>query len=193
MPPEIQDSTCGLRSTRRFRSSVAKVAPKIDIRADGGYAVVPPSIHPNGTAYRWLNDLPPVIPPDWLVRLAQQAKAIPAATVTSGEVDSHWHPTRIDSDSDAYGQAALDDEIRVLSCVAKGARNAALNRASFSLHQLVAGGELDAGEVQDHLIKAAHANGLMTDPEDGPRKVISTIRSGARAGLQHPRNRRSRS
>jgi hypothetical protein len=31
----------------------------------------------------------------------------------------------------------------------------------------------------------------MADPGDGPRKVMATIRSGARAGLLHPRARRS--
>jgi hypothetical protein len=31
---------------------------------------------------------------------------------------------------------------------------------------------------------------LMADPDDGPRRVALTIRSGARAGMQHPRNRR---
>src|SRR5262249_24939698 len=29
------------------------VIPDIDIRADGGYVVVPPSIHPNGKEYKW--------------------------------------------------------------------------------------------------------------------------------------------
>ncbi len=27
----------------------------IDVRSDGGYVIAPPSIHPNGKAYRWLN------------------------------------------------------------------------------------------------------------------------------------------
>lgn len=35
--------------------SVSKVANKIDIRGDGGYQVVPPSVHPTGSTYTWLN------------------------------------------------------------------------------------------------------------------------------------------
>jgi hypothetical protein len=49
---------------------------------------------------------------------------------------------------------------------------------------------LDRAVVHARLIDAATANGLMSDPHDGPRSVMRTIESGARAGLQHPRNRR---
>jgi hypothetical protein len=54
----------------------------------------------------------------------------------------------------------------------------------------VAGGELDRAVVHARLIDAATSNGLMTDPHDGPRSVMRTIESGARAGMLHPRNRR---
>jgi hypothetical protein len=86
----------------------------------------------------------------------------------------------------AYGQAALEREIAALANTAPGSRNHALNRASFALHQLVAGGVLDGNEVQQRLVGAAHANGLMAE---GPRAVMATIASGARAGRQHPRSR----
>jgi hypothetical protein len=71
----------------------------------------------------------------------------------------------------------------------KGGRNHALNRASFRLHQLVAGGELDGSEVRNRLFAAATSNGLMDDPQDGPLSVQKTIASGARAGLLYPRRR----
>jgi hypothetical protein len=88
---------------------------------------------------------------------------------------------------EAYGRAALDSEIKTLANT-PGARNHALNGASFSLHRLVAGGELDAAEVVRELIGAATANGLVE--EDGLRAVERTIASGARAGLQRPRSRK---
>lgn len=46
------------RSTGKTRSRIA-CQEGIDIRADGGYIVLPPSIHPNGEQYQWdygLND-----------------------------------------------------------------------------------------------------------------------------------------
>jgi hypothetical protein len=54
---------------------------------------------------------------------------------------------------------------------------------------LVAGGELDEAEVINRLIEASFANGLMTDPNDGPARVKRTIASGRRAGILHPRCR----
>ena len=35
-------------------SSVDRVGRFIDVRADGGYVLAPPSIHPDGPVYRWL-------------------------------------------------------------------------------------------------------------------------------------------
>jgi putative DNA primase/helicase len=48
---------------RDLRNSAGRIARGVDVRGDGGYIVVPPSIHPNGRAYRWipgraLGDLP---------------------------------------------------------------------------------------------------------------------------------------
>lgn len=45
--------------------------PGIDLRAEGGYVVAPPSIHPSGHQYEWeegntLFDLPFAEPPDWI-------------------------------------------------------------------------------------------------------------------------------
>ncbi len=39
-----------------IKSSVGRLAPGIDIRAAGGYIVLPPSIHPSGKAYEWADE-----------------------------------------------------------------------------------------------------------------------------------------
>src|SRR5262249_32303008 len=66
-----------------------------------------------------------------------------------------------------------------------GERNETLNKAAFSLGQLVEAGHLDEDEVVDRLYDAAVANILVED--DGPRAVMATIRSGLRGGSGHPR------
>jgi len=50
--------------------SAAGVQPGIDLRAEGGYVVAPPSLHPTGIFYTWVlppvRDLPPL--PEWAAR-----------------------------------------------------------------------------------------------------------------------------
>lgn len=189
--PQTRISTTGKGHHLWFRAeieipcSTGKIAPGIDVRGDGGYVVVPPSVHPSGAIYAWANNLPPAEAPDWLIRAAQQPKPVPISERALASVQPLIRTAR-----GAYGQAALDREIDALSKAPKGSRNAALNVVTFRLYQLVAGGELEGGEVKQGLIAATHANGLWTDPQDGPRRVIATIRSGARAGLRFPRRRR---
>jgi hypothetical protein len=163
-------------------SSAGRLGPGLDIRADGGYVVAPSSIHPDGPTYRWVDDSAPLATaPAWLV---DRARRKPTPPRISERATSQVAPR---TDPGAYGAAALEAEIAELVSTPHGGRNNALNRASFSLHQLVAGGELDGGEVEQRLIAAAEANGLLAD--DGPRQVLATIRSGMRAGLLNPRSR----
>ena len=69
----------------------------------------------------------------------------------------------VSASSAAYGHAALDREIERLVLASSGTRNATLNCTSYCLHQLVAGSELQAGEVAERLVAAAQANGLVAE------------------------------
>lgn len=55
-------------------NSAGKLGPGLDVRGDGGYVVVPPSVHPNGNLYEWEFSCKPsqtiLAPmPGWLVGL----------------------------------------------------------------------------------------------------------------------------
>jgi hypothetical protein len=171
--------------------SISKVAPGIDIKADGGYIVAPPSIHPNGSVYRFENDAPLVDAPEWLVKLAIQkpTKAAPLPVISDISVptcDEFGFPRGFGGGCrDHYCRAALEREVDAVATTIPGTRNHALNRASFNLHQLVAIGKLDGREVVERLYQAAHACGLLQD--EGAHQVMATIQSGAKAGLQCPR------
>ena len=56
-----------------IRNSASKLGPGLDIRAEGGFVVAPPSIHPTGREYLWLDDqdwsTPLADPPQWLLDL----------------------------------------------------------------------------------------------------------------------------
>ena len=163
----------------KIKSSQSELGPGIDVKGDGGMVVAPPTVRHDG-AYRWLNRNPITPMPAWLIELTQEKprpyrSPIYVASIGGGR----------------YGQIALRAEIDALRSAIDGGRNAALNLASFNLHQLVAGGDLDAVEVERELIRACEINGLMADRENGgPQRVLATIKSGARAGLQHPRGLR---
>jgi hypothetical protein len=53
-----------------IRNSAGKLAPGLDIRATGGYVLVPPSVHPTGRQYEWSVDCAGAIAnaPDWLTQ-----------------------------------------------------------------------------------------------------------------------------
>lgn len=57
---------------RRYRGSASRLAPQVDVRADGNYIVVAPSVLAGGKRYQWVNplDLPVESlpePPAWLL------------------------------------------------------------------------------------------------------------------------------
>jgi hypothetical protein len=73
------------------RNSAGKLGPGLDIRGDGGYVVVPPSIHPETKiAYAWGSNTKPVPAPDWLTKLiaATTSPATPEATVPESAIPS---------------------------------------------------------------------------------------------------------
>jgi hypothetical protein len=83
-----------------------------------------------------------------------------------------------------YGAAALARQSDLVRGAQPGDRNRTLNRAAFSLGQLVAGGAIDRIVVERALLDAALECGL------GTREAETTIRSGIEAGLERPRQTR---
>lgn len=80
-----------------------------------------------------------------------------------------------------YAASALEQEAqRVIDCP-PGGRNHALNRAAYSLGQLIAGGALREDNVIDALEHAGRQAGL------DDREISLTIRSGLHAGAEQPR------
>ena len=60
-----------------LRNTASKIAPGIDTRADGGYVLAPPSIHPSGRRYAWSVDSAKSIAhaPAWLLEKLSQSGA----------------------------------------------------------------------------------------------------------------------
>ena len=125
--------TCDRRlpNTTRSLPGLEEDLPGIDLRADGGYVVAPPSVHANGASYGWLDPGADIAPlPRWIKAPVRRDVAPPRGTPI------------LTGDGTPYGLAALQDEIDVLASTPEGSRNDQLNRAAFALGQLIAGGEL---------------------------------------------------
>jgi hypothetical protein len=64
-----------------LRNTAGKVAPGIDTRAEGGYVVLPPSLHASGRRYRLMNETPTQPAPAWLIEALTRTPAQPASVV----------------------------------------------------------------------------------------------------------------
>jgi len=167
-------ASSGLRSR-------AGILPGVDVRGVGGYVVAPPSLHPSGTTYRFIDpatgellgrlpalELSPV-PADLLALLAPRRRTVPRVTS---------EPPRRTS---AYVAAALARETQNIAATAEGSRNDRLNRSAFALGTLVGAGVLEYDRAAGELLAAAARAGL------GEFEASRTIASGLSAGARHPR------
>ncbi len=155
-----------------IRNSAGKIAPGVDVRADGGYIVLPPSQTDAG-GYEWIH--PPedgIAPlPAWLCELLAKPDPKPLPPSTSKQ----------DRDLSHYIETAITNEVETVRAAGNGTRNQALNTSAFSLAGLIHCG-LTEDRIVSELLRAAIDAGL---PE---REARQTIQSGIRAGREHPRD-----
>ncbi len=75
------------------RNSAGKIATGLDVRGVSGYVVVPPSVHPSGTTYEFVDDKVPVAPaPEWLLEILTESAAAPAPFVSAASAQNEIIP-----------------------------------------------------------------------------------------------------
>ena len=160
------------------KNSAGKLGIGLDVRGDGGYVIVPPSVNAQGKSYRWEPDWGPIHPvPECLV---------PHLTATRSK-NGVTRPTAPVGFTPAYGRAALTSECNTVANTPEGRRNDQLYRSGCNAGELIAGGYLDEGEARAALTAAATVAGLDNDANCGLSGIEKTIDSGIRAGEAHPR------
>lgn len=161
--------------TRVTNDSGQRFGRGLDVRGDGGYVLAPPSLHVSGRKYLRLERMNFIAPlPQWMIEELTHERVV---APSPDRLTPH-----INGDPSRWARAALEGEVRRVCSAVEGSRNVTLNRAAFSLGQIVAGGSLDRTTVADTLADAARRVGL------SDREAALTIRSGLDAGSRTPRS-----
>lgn len=146
--------------------SAARLPAGVDLKVSTGYAVLPPSVHPDtGLPYRWTSPAAPVPLQPFLAELLRPAAAAVRDPVRR-ERGGSPRP-RVHGDPDRR----LDGLCRRVAEAAAGTRNAMLFWAACRGAEMVADGA-EMVHVSDALADAARACGL------GEGEIAGTLRSG---------------
>lgn len=139
------------------------VGPGLDVKYRG-YIVAPPSVHPNGTPYRWSRSSVPVPAPARLV-VREERPPVVAAVVAQ----------------DRYVRAAVRRAAERIQAAGYGDQERTLNNEAFSLGRLVKAGQLGFQEACAALV-AAGLNMINHDPRRPwtLREVQSKVERGLR-------------
>jgi hypothetical protein len=154
----------------------------IDVRGAGGYVIAPGATLLDGRRYEPngydILSAPEI--PDWLISILQ-APTYHDAPAEAVRFDPG--PPVSDERKRAYGERALDEEMRDLSMAPPGTRNETANVSAFRIGQLVGGGCLTESEAYAALHNAALTWGISAkDKALGPKGTIArAIRDGARS------------
>lgn len=117
-------------------NSTGALAPSIDIRGEGGYIIVEPSIHLSGLSYAWI-DSDPIFDrskisaaPEWLLKALRRDKSVLSVNNTGMVFET--------SELDALGQDQRDDLLAALAFCPNVERDDWL-RVGMALHSMDAG------------------------------------------------------
>lgn len=99
----------------QLRNSAGKLGPGLDTRGAGGFVVLPPSIHPNGTAYRWdagarFGDVDPAPVPDWIRDQLAEAPKMAAAAATVGPIAEGGRNSTLTSIAGSLRRLGLEED-----------------------------------------------------------------------------------
>jgi len=148
----------------------------VDVRGDGGIAVLPPSVHPDGPLYAWINDVEPVDAPDWLldwiapIRAARPAYVAPVRTGPTPRAEQKYADKVLSGAAEIVGNAQE-----------KQRHDLILSQARLMGGYLAGGIPLAEEEVVETLINA----GLQAYGGRDER-VTATVRDGIEFGKAAP-------
>jgi hypothetical protein len=152
-----------------LKCSTSKIAAGVDVRAEGGYIIYWPA-----DGYGFV-DHPLADWPTWLT--PPEPEPLPRSPA----------PAPFNGGT-GYGAVALDDACSKIAGAANGDQERTLNRESYSIGSLVAGGVIERSEAMDALLKAARS--MPAYNSNWPwtvREVDRKVERSFEAGQRRPR------
>ena len=163
----------------KIKNSASKLGAGLDIRGDGGYVIVAPSVNADGVPYEWIRESEPVAAPHWLLVLLDGPK--PRARAHAGAAARKTQGGRA-----SYAAAAVANEC---GNVAGAATDSATRRSTArptAWDNSSARTRSSAARSKARWPTLRAASGLVAD--DGEEAVWRTIKSGLDAGVAQPRD-----
>jgi hypothetical protein len=159
-----------------LRNSASRIAPGVDVRADGGFVIW------------WAREGLPFTSaelaewPEWLLELARKPELV--GPVEKGPCKSPPAHDGAHADRDGKTFDLRNRSFALTQKVAhaiRGKRNDTLNWAAFRFSEMIAEGVIMRNAAEKLLRGAAQACGLWR--EDGAAQCLATIKSGIDAGI----------
>jgi hypothetical protein len=162
---------------RDARNSAGKIGPGLDVRACGGYVIIPT----DGSGYSWdphwnLDTTQPVEAPNWLWPRP------PARPRTSAQ------PIKSVEGLSPYAEAAIESACTAIAGAGPGQQECTLNAEAFSIGALAGAQIVPADIALRALMRAA---GSMPDYDAAwpwrPEEIDHKVKRAFADGLRHPR------
>jgi hypothetical protein len=159
-----------------LRNSASRIAPGVDVRADGGFIIWWPR---EGLPFTTAEFAPW---PEWLLAMARgDGSVLKRPYEGSGPSTHHGKPYRRTFNP----KARIATLMHRLEGARFRTRNDTLNATAYVFGRMIAEGCIRTREDAEWLLRSgATINGLWRDPFDGPDKCKATIKSGLDAGIQ---------
>jgi putative DNA primase/helicase len=164
----------GLRVKNSTAGNKFSLAPGVDVRGDGGYVLMPPSVTDN--PYFAVNDAEIAEAPEWLLALVED-KTPERAAVALGDLEP------LTDDQRRLGENIFNKRCREYAEVQDGSWNTELTRLTFLAGRMVARGVFTREDAEARMLEIPTVATYMVEER---RTVEKNFASGFEKGIESP-------